>query len=136
MTPSAIDVTKLTHTESGTEITWNPLNLDCSEISPQYFLNFTNKTLLVHSSKTANNSFSCGTECINATSFTIWAVVENEVWTATCHNLSAFGKGESSFKNAFSLFNSPRTCQVTWKYYILVFFPYNIPHLKLAFSFH
>ena len=123
MTPSKIDVTELTHTKNETKITWNPLNLDCSGISLQYFLNFTNKNLLVHNSKTANNSFSCGTKCINATRVAIWAVVEKEAWTATFRDLPAIRKGESSFKNAFSMFNSRRTSHVSWKYYILVYFP-------------
>ena len=133
MTPSKVEVTNLTYTKNGTKITWNPLHLGCSGISLQYFLNFTNKNLLIHSSKTTNNSFSCGTECINATSFAIWAVVGNKAWRATFHDLSAIRKGESSFKNAFSMFDSRRACQVTWKYYILVFFPDSIPHLKRAF---
>ena len=135
VTPSEIDVTKITHSKSGTKISWNPLNLNCSGISIQYFLNFTNKDLLVHSSKTVNNSFSCGTECINTTSFIIWAVVEKKAWTATFHNLSATGKGESSFKNAFSLFNSRMTCLVTWNR-IFCYFSHTISTFETCFFFH
>ena len=76
-----------------TTITWDHLSLDCSGISPQYFLNFTNKDLSVYTRNTRNNSYSCGFECINATSFTIWAVVGDENWDPASHELKHIGKG-------------------------------------------
>ena len=79
--------------KNGTTITWGHLNLDCNGTSPQYFLNFTNKDLSVYTRNTRNNSYSCGSECINATSFTIWAVVENENWNPTLYKLEPIGQG-------------------------------------------
>ena len=93
--PGEVKVKKpVTRNENGTTITWDHLSPVCSRISPQYFLNFTNKDLSVYTRNTTNNSLSCGSECINATSFTIWAVVENKIGTATVHILPATGTGE------------------------------------------
>lgn len=79
--------------ENGTTITWHHLSLNCSGISPQYILNFTNKDLSVYTRNTSNNSYSCRSECINATSFSIWAVVGNENWQRKWYKLEPIGKG-------------------------------------------
>ena len=97
--PGEVEVKKpVKRSENRTTITWDHLSPVCSGISPQYFLKFTNKDLSVYTRNTTNNSLSCGSECINATSFTIWAVIENKIGTAKPHTLPAIEKGEFSFK--------------------------------------
>lgn len=92
--PGEVEVKKpVTRNENGTTITWDHLSPVCNGISPQYFLNFTNKDLSVYTRNTTKNSLSCGFECINATNFTIWAVIENKTGTAKTHTLRAIEKG-------------------------------------------
>lgn len=84
------------HDKSGTTITWNHLDLDCDGVSREYSLNFTKNDLLVFTGNTTSNSFSCGSECENATRFFIWAVVDGEKWIEEGYFL--LEKGESSMK--------------------------------------
>lgn len=85
---------QLIRNSNRTMITWQPLNLDCDGISPEYFLNISENNLLVYRANTTNNSVSCYSECENATSFIIWAVVEGEKWDKTLYNLTAIIEGK------------------------------------------
>ena len=96
VTPRKVEVIKeqLIKNKNGTLITWDPIKLNCSGISPEYFLNFTNKNVLIYRRNTTNNTVSCNAECENATSFIIWAVVEGENWGETLYNLTAIAEGK------------------------------------------
>lgn len=97
--PGEVEVKKpVTRNENGTTITWDHLSPVCNGTSPHYFLNFTNKDLSVYTRSTTSNSLSCGSECINATNFTIWAVIEDKIGTAKSHTLPPIEKGEFSSK--------------------------------------
>lgn len=85
---------QLIRNSNRTTITWQPLSLECDGISPEYFLNFSQNNLLVYRANTTNNSVSCYSECENATSFIIWAVVEGENWNKTLYNLTAITEGK------------------------------------------
>ena len=80
--------------KNGTTITWDPIKLNCSGISPEYFLNFTNKNVLIYRRNTTSNTVSCNSECENATSFIIWAVVDGGNWEKTWYNLTAISEGK------------------------------------------
>ena len=80
--------------KNGTTVTWDPIKLNCSGISPKYFLNFTNKNVLIYRRNTTSNTVSCNSECENATSFIIWAVVDGGNWEKTWYNLTAISEGK------------------------------------------